>query len=418
MATENTREHSEGHRNLTGGRPFHLLPPAMTPLTGRDIAAGLVGQIRGEGRAAFRREIASFLSGESAATYSSFKRALADCFRELKRETDRNTVLIPAFCSSDFKKSIEGVGLEIDRYDITTDTLSADVDSLASQLDSDTLAVVVVNVLGYGSPMDEIRNRSADEEVKIVEALGYALGSAYRNRPLGTFGDCAVINFQQGKPIPVGGGMVVSQDRSLEFSDVGRSPAEPNVTKLTGYAALSRPRPYYAYQGLKTVAEQVGFENIRPTTHPASKFGVDYEPPFLTMSNFQGTIGRRVFRRREADRRHRERSAHDYATAVASIPGVSSPKPHADLSKVQHVRFPLIAESEQLRDRLQPALEAIGVHATTLYDWPILDMETYPHAGRLQRQILTLPTHPGVDVTDRQRIVRAIEATVDAEPRR
>lgn len=418
MAGENTRDRGGDIGVDTVDRPYRLLPPAMTPLTATDLVSGLVGQARGEGREEFRRAIRTFLSGDSAGTYSSFKRALAACFLELRAEDDRETVLIPAFCSSDFQKTIEGVGLEVQRYDVVSETLSADVDMLTAELDTDPLAVVVVNVLGYGSPMAEIESRCADRDVWLIEALGYALGTAYRNRPLGTFGDCAVLNFQQGKPIPVGGGMVVSQDPALEFTDAGRRPAEPNVAKLAGYAFFSRPRSYYAYDRLTGLAERLGVDGVRPTTHPASKFGVDFDPPFRTVSDFQGRVGRRVFRRRDVDRRHRERTARAYATAVESIPRVSSPEPLAELSNVQHVRFPLLAESEHLRDRLLPALEAVGVQATMLYDWPILDLGTLPTAGRLQRRIVTLPTHPAVDATDRRRIVRVIERIAGSEPSR
>jgi dTDP-4-amino-4,6-dideoxygalactose transaminase len=401
---------SPEQRTATDRQPrrFRLVPPAITPLRASDIAAGSLGQLRGRGRDAFRRDVESFLDAGSSATYTSFRRTLAGCFHELAADTDRTDVLVPAFCSSDFPDAIEGVGLEPVRYDIDPETLSLDLDAVARALDDDTLAVVAVNVLGYSSPMGELADRCDEHDVPLVEALGYAFGTEYEGQRLGTFGDCAVLNFQQGKPIPVGGGMVVSQRSSLRFSDDMRPAAAPNLTALAGYTALSHPRPYYAYTRVRDALDDADRLGERATTHPESKFDVAYEPPFATISNFQGAVAHRLFDRLADHRRQRTRTAERYAAALAHCEGVSVLDPIPGLSNVQYVRLPVAVETEHLRDTLVAALGEVGVQATTLYDWPVLDPEEFPGAADLQRRILTLPTHPYVDGEDRRLIIDTV----------
>lgn len=396
---------------------WRLVPPAITPLTFADLGAGAIGHLRGAGRDRFRRDVESALDADGSATYTSFRRALAGCFDELLDTAgrDRRDVLVPIFCSADFADAIEGVGLDPVRYDVDPETLSVDLASLESGLGPDTLAVVAVNVLGFGSPMDAVADRCRDRGVFLVEALGYALGTEYEDRPLGTFGDCAVLNFQQGKPIPIGGGMVVSQDPALVFEDEGRPAVDPNLSALAGYAALSHPRPYYAYSRLKDFLDAVGVSTGRDTTHPESKFEVEYAPPFATISDFQGAIAHRVFQRLPDHRRHRERTARFYAEALSDSPGVERVEPVTGLSKHQYVRFPLIAATESLRDRIRLALEAVGVQATTLYDWPVIDPDAFPGGARLQRGIVTLPTHPYVDERDRRIVVDTIRAVAETD---
>ena len=116
-----------------------------------------------------------------------------------------------------------------------------DLDAVASRRDDDVFALVAVNVLGYTSPMREVAAFCDDRDLCLVETLGYALGSSYRGRRLGTFGDRAVLNFQQGKPIPVGGGMVVSRGATRRLTDRGRPSVDPNVGALAGYAAVEHP---------------------------------------------------------------------------------------------------------------------------------------------------------------------------------
>lgn len=393
-----------------GTRRFRRLPSAVTPLGADDIVAGISGQRAGTGRDEFRAEIAAFLGATSTGTYTSFRRALCACLLTLSAGDDeaRTDVLIPAFCSSDFPEAIDGAGLNAVRYDIDPASLALDPDAAVAETDADTLALVSVNVLGYGSEMDRIASYCESHSIFLVEALGYAIGAAYDGDPLGTFGDCSVLNFQQGKPVPVGGGMVASRDSALEFTDDGREPVTPNVAALSGYAALGRPRPYYCYSRVKTLLDRYGGSTTRHSTHPKSKFDVLYAPPFATMSDFQGTIGRRVFRRIGSDRRHRERTANAYAAGLADCPHVDRVRPVAGLTDHQHVRYPLLVDDPALRDEVAAALDDLGVEASPLYDWPSIDSERFPGAARLQREILTLPTHPYVDAADRRRIVRTI----------
>ena len=402
-----------GAESTIPSRRYRAVPPAVTPLTPGDIAAGLAGQVRGTGRDDFREAVVSMLDADSAATYTTYRRALGACFDALTaRADDRSTVLVPAFCSTDFRLALEELGLAVRRYDVEGDSFAADLDAVESALDDDVLAVVAVNVLGYSSEMDVLARLCREAGASLIEALGYALGASYEGDRLGTFGDCAVCNFQQGKPIPVGGGMVVSQDPELSFSDAGRRAVEPNAVTLAGYATFSRPRMYHLYRRGKATLDSVRGSADRITTHPGSKADVGADRPFATMSDFQGTVAQRVLDRLDHHRHDRARSASYYTDAFRSCPGVRVVTPVDGLSEHQHVRFPLVAESETVRDDLCVALEDAGIGASKLYEWPPLAANQFPTASRLKRRTITLPTHPFVDERDRRTAVRAVRAVL------
>lgn len=391
-------------------RRWRRVPPAITPIRISDIVSGIVGLRAGTGRDEFRDEIVSFLDAESAASYTSYRRALCACLLELSShaDDDRTEVYVPAFCSSDFADAVEGAGLTVSRYDVDPETMSLDPAALEGLPTETALAVVAVNVLGYASPMDRIEEYCRENDIHLVEALGYAIGSEYGTERLGTFGDCSVVNFQQGKPIPVGGGMVVSRDAGLEFTDEGRPAVAPNLGTLSGYSVFGHPRMYFLYSRVVDWLDRFDVSTTRYSTHPESKFDVAYEPPFATISNFQGTVAKRVFARIETHRRRREYTAGVYASELADCPHVRHVRPVEGLSKHQHVRYPLVIDSLELRDELRDALSDVGVEAVALYDWPPIDAGTFPGAARLQRGIITLPTHPYVDEADRRLIVRTV----------
>lgn len=388
---------------------FRYVPSAVTPIATNALARGCLGQIRGEGRAQFRTRIRSVLGGDSAATYTSFRRTLAACLRTMAATRDETTVLVPSFCSSDYPDAIEGVGLETARYDVVSETLEADLESVRSQSFDDVLAVVAINVLGYTSRMDELA--SLCEDTYLVEALGYAYGSDYEGQRLGTFGDCAILNFQQGKPIPIGGGMVVSQRPALPFSDEGRPAVDANTGLLTGYSILSRPRLYGLYERVgKQLLSAVGGSD-RPSTHPESKLNVAYEPPYATLSNFQGAVGCSVLDQLPQHRRQRAETAQFYHEALSDISGLDSLDPVDGLENHQYVRYPVVAESTTLRETLADRLDAAGIQASILYDWPPIDNAVSPGGSTLQDRLLTLPTHPYVTDADRERVVRILTDT-------
>ena len=397
-----------GTRTDRNERRYRRIPPAITPIQAGDVLTGVRDHRSGVGREEFRNRIASFLDAEDTATYTSYRRALCACLLELAAhaDDDRTDVHLPAFCSSDFVDAIEGAGLTPVRYDVDPETLAFDGDSLRSLSTENALAVVVVNALGYGSPMERLEEHCRETDTYLIETLGYALGSEYNGDRLGTFGDCSVINFQQGKPIPVGGGMVVSRTDAFEFTDAGRPAVSPNAGTLAGYGVFGRPRMYYLYSQAADWLTRIRGSSARYSTHPESKFDVPYEPPFATMSDFQGSVATRVFDRLETHRRQRERTASAYATRLADCPHVRHLRPVEGLSKHQYVRYPLVIDSAERRDQLVTALSDVGVETAALYDWPPIDGSTFPGAARLQDGIITLPTHPYVDETDRKLICR------------
>ena len=397
-------------------RRARLVPPAVTPLRASDLAHGLDAHRRDKGRESFRRAVIELIDGETAATFSSYRRALVTCLRTIDAATpDQSTVLIPAFCSGDFAAAIRGAGLDCRRYDVKPGSLAANLESLSDNLNDDVLAVVAVNVLGYTSDMATLAERCQTADVALVEAIGYAIGARYRGRPLGAFGDYAVVNFQEGKPIPVGGGMIVASDGSAVPSDADRVPARPNIVALAGYAAFGRPRPYAFYRQLARLAERSGLVTDRITTHPGSKRDSAYTQPFPTMSAFQCAVGSRIVDRLDEHRRHRAAVASAYREALADCEGIAPVSPVEGLSNHQHVRYPVLLDSVDARDELLARLREAGIGATRLYAGAAIDRESHPGAASLQRRMVTLPTHPYVDGRDRILVIETIREVLTCE---
>ncbi|HSB93150.1 MAG TPA: aminotransferase class I/II-fold pyridoxal phosphate-dependent enzyme [Flavitalea sp.] len=74
-------------------------------------------------------------------------------------------------------------------------------------------AVIVVHLYGMPAQMDHITDICARYEIPLIEDAAEALGSTYKGRALGTFGDMSILSFNGNKIITTsGGGALVSHN--------------------------------------------------------------------------------------------------------------------------------------------------------------------------------------------------------------
>lgn len=78
-------------------------------------------------------------------------------------------------------------------------------------------AIIPVHLYGMPAKMDEIRAIANQYEIPILEDSAEALGSSYKNKKCGTFGDISVLSFNGNKIITTsGGGAMVTHNKELK----------------------------------------------------------------------------------------------------------------------------------------------------------------------------------------------------------
>ena len=77
-------------------------------------------------------------------------------------------------------------------------------------------AIVLVHLYGYPSKIEEIISISKKYDIPLVEDAAEALGSKYKNQPLGTFGDIGIFSFNGNKIITTSsGGAILSKNKEF-----------------------------------------------------------------------------------------------------------------------------------------------------------------------------------------------------------
>lgn len=97
-------------------------------------------------------------------------------------------------------------------------------------------AIIVVHLYGMPAQMDRIMEIASAHEIPVIEDAAEALGSTYKGRQLGTFGDMGILSFNGNKIITTsGGGALVSAN-------------EKWVSKARFLATQARdPAPHYQH---------------------------------------------------------------------------------------------------------------------------------------------------------------------------
>ena len=77
-------------------------------------------------------------------------------------------------------------------------------------------AIILVHLYGYPSKIEEIISISKKYDIPIIEDSAEALGSKYKNQPLGTFGDIGIFSFNGNKIITTSsGGAILSKNKEF-----------------------------------------------------------------------------------------------------------------------------------------------------------------------------------------------------------
>ena len=131
----------------------------------------------------------------------------------VKKLKPGDEVLIPAICWSTSLWPIIQSGLKVKFVDIDLSTLNIDLNDLKKKISKKTKALMLVHALGNCTDMTKLMNICKKNKIILIEDTCEALGSTYKNKPLGTFGDFSSFSFYYSHHITSGeGGMVCTKN--------------------------------------------------------------------------------------------------------------------------------------------------------------------------------------------------------------
>jgi dTDP-4-amino-4,6-dideoxygalactose transaminase len=272
--------------------------------------------------------------------------------------------------------------------DIEPTTYNMSCDKIETLITERTKAILPVHLYGHPVDMDPVMELARRFELKVVEDCAQALGAKYKGQPVGSLGDAGCLSFFPSKNLGAygDGGMVVTSNPQLaQKVDLLRRHGSMRkyYHEVVGVnsrldalqAAVLRVKLRHLDKWISERRERAGRynellsgipENMAPTTRPYAYHAFNY----FTIRVDSSVV--------ERDQLQQHLSEQGIATVVYYPLGL----------------------------HLQPAFEFLGYGSGNL-----------PETEKAQREVLSLPLYPELDMESQERVVEAIKKFVREKSR-
>lgn len=326
------------------------------------------------------------------------------------RSGGTDTVALPAYSCYDLITAATGSGSRVSFYDVDPRTLSPDMDSLRQALRGGASAVVVANLFGYPVDWDAVRAEATAAGAVLVEDAAQGLGSSWKGRGWGTFGDLTVLSFGRGKGWTGGaGGALLARPSAAAALEERVSPRGlPASSVASGLRAgavslaqLTLGRP--AFYGLVASLPGTGLGETH-LEDPSDPVDIPAFSAAAVLEHAEMSEGAVEIRRSWAAAWRAVAEAGPMSACVPLEEGESG-----------FLRFGATCPSGALCQSLASALRAHGVMRSYPKPLPALEasaglaagpVDVPPGAAQLAERLLTFPTHPLVSGRDVENVTR------------
>ncbi len=291
-------------------------------------------------------------------------------------------VITPALSFVATANVIARVGAKPVFVDVGLDSRNIDLDQVEAAITPRTRAIMPVHFAGMPVDMDRLYEIASEHKLRVIEDAAHAIGSSWRGKPIGSFGDLVCFSFHPNKNMTTIEGGAIS----------GGSPDELKAIELERW-----------HGQVKSGAD--GFDTLIAGGKS-------------NLSDVAAAVGLGQFRRLEEFNTKRRQLVARYFELWKDNPPVRLPA-RGDDGHSWHVFTPLLPldEARITRPQFIEALKAegiaVGVHYPAIHLFTVYRAMGYregqfPNAERIGRQTVTLPLFPTMQMEDVDRVVASV----------
>lgn len=158
---------------------------------------------------------ARFIGAKHAIAVSSGRQAMKLILQSLELNAD-DEVIVPAYTLKELTQIIVSLGLRAVPADIDPDTFNISPESIIAKINKRTKVILATHIFGAPCQIDEILDLAKKKSIFVVEDCAHSLGSRFKGRQTGSFGDAAFFSLETIKPVNTyGGGMIVTNNDKI-----------------------------------------------------------------------------------------------------------------------------------------------------------------------------------------------------------
>ena len=287
---------------------------------------------------------------------------------------------------------VEKVGAKAVFVDVNLKSRNIDLADAARRVTANTKAIIPTHYAGLACDMDALYAFAAEHKLRVIEDAALAVGSSWKGRTIGSFGDIALFSFHPNKNMTtIEGGALVCND----LADAKRV----EVLRFHGISRLP--------------------DQTRDVDFPGGKFN---------MTDVSAAIGRAQLKKLAGFCAHRRSLAMHYLNRLPAF--LAEPLlPHAghagDEAGHSWNLFAILLPLDQLtksRAEIMDAMKAHGVATSVSYESPhltsVFRMQGWrvgdlPNTELIANSTLSLPLHAGLQARDVDLVCDSLQSVLN-----
>jgi dTDP-4-amino-4,6-dideoxygalactose transaminase len=291
-------------------------------------------------------------------------------------------VITPALSFTATPNVVMRVGAKPVFVDVDLDTRNVSLDQVESAITANTKAIMPVHFAGLPVDMDRLYALAKQHGLRVIEDAAHAIGSTWRGKKIGSFGDIVSFSFHPNK----------------------------NMTTIEG-GALSLPGEAEA-----AAVDLQRFHGIRKDAD--GNIDVVLPGGKYNLTDVAACVGIGQLKHLDAFNAKRKALVDHYFEHLRTDPPLLLP-PRGDDGHSWHMFAPLLPLSQlsisrqDFIRRMHDTGIGVGVHYPAMHLFTLYRRLGYregdfPNTERIGRETITLPLFPGMEFSDVERVCGAV----------
>ena len=340
----------------------------------------------------FEQDLAAYLGAPHVLALSSATAGLHLALLALDLQPGDEVITTPLTFAATLNTIVLAGGRPV-LVDVDAHTFNIDVEKLADAITPRTRAIMPVHFAGLPVDLDPLYALAEQHGLRVIEDAAHAIGTEYKGRRIGSFGDTQVFSFHPNKNMTTGeGGCVTTRDAALA-----------ERVALLRFHGMDRE----AWNRFGKTGNQ-HYEIILP--------GLKYN-----MMDMQAALGIHQLAELDGFITRRTELALRYQQQFAGWPQLQLPAAPAYAHRhAWHLYSPLInADAAGMdRDAFMAGLKerniGSGLHYRAVHLYPYYREHygfkpgDFPNAEHIGECIVSLPLFPGLSDADQDRVIAAM----------
>jgi len=277
--------------------------------------------------------------------------------------------------------------------DVEEETMNISPESILASISNKTKAIMPVHFAGRSCNMTKIMKIAKSHKLFVVEDCAHAIGTKFKNKHVGTFGDCGCFSFYPTKNITtLEGGMVISNNK-----------------KIAQGTSIARN---HGINHSLTERYSKGF----PWEYEIDEAGYNYR-----LDEIRATLGVSQLEKIQTINKKRRNAFKYYNKFLKDTPGISIPSEDDLNNHACHLYVLRILKNEFpiSRNQFFKKLLSAGIR-TTIHYKPLNKFSIYRKLGltrsnlknsnKLYDEIISLPLYPDIKKQEQDFVINTISS--------